>query len=94
MVKYLFTKMKTQTETQIAEENIRNIKKLELPEMNQANISGMIIEHKASCQRFLEFLELEIKNIFDIKNQFFKADIDRKINDLKQAIKLYEDNGI
>ena len=84
------------TETQIAEENIKNIKKEELPEMNQANISGMIIEHKASCQRFLKFLEHQYKcgEGAGTHDFYFMHDFKDKITDLKQAIKLYEDNGI
>ncbi len=81
------------TETQIAKENIKNIKKEELPEMNQANISGMIIEHKASCQRFLEFL-ININGTFEQKKAFTFKEQEEKITDLEQAIKLYEDNGI
>ena len=53
-------------------------------------------EHKASCQRFLEFLEVDF---FIGQERFYlrqrqKPILQEKITDLKQAIKLYEDNGI
>lgn len=81
------------TETQIAEENIKRFKnsqrsvldwggKIAFPEVCKS--------HKASCQRFLEFLEKESKGFCSVSDCRFCE----KIQDLKQAIKLYEDNGI
>jgi len=51
--------------------------------------------HKATCQRFLEFLEkgLYPQLLFE-ENTNGKDLIKNKITDLKQAIKLYEDAGI
>ncbi len=48
-------------------------------------------EHKASCQRFLEFLEETGERTLGSYGYHI---IQEKITDLKQAIKLYEDNGI
>ena len=55
--------------------------------------------HKESCQRFLEFLDA--LNIGNAVNQMFKRDdkvtfkyIKQKITDLKNAIKIYNKNGI
>jgi len=59
--------------------------------------NNIIPEHKQTCQRFLEFLENFYRNckneeiIFEIHD---KKDIEEKIQDLKQAIKLYEKEGI
>ena len=44
------------SEHEIAKESIEKLKS-DLPEMTQANMSGIIIGHLTSCQRFLEFLE-------------------------------------
>ena len=94
------------TETQIAKENIRKIKEF------MSQVTGSIErfefinrskEHKASCERFLEFLELGktkgkrfIFNYLDkCKNcEFNESLINDKITDLKQVIKLYSENGI
>lgn len=80
------------TEFEIAEEMLEKIKKTELPEMTQANISGLIISHKVTCQRWLEFLEYFIENM-ELKVSVMKP-IQVQITDLKNTIKLYEDNGI
>lgn len=64
--------------------------------------------HKSSCQRFLEFLEdYEIRIPHKIEDECPKCNekysispiinedkIESKITDLKQAIKLYSENGI
>ncbi len=77
------------TETQIAEENIELFKYCE---MGEAKYYRMILnEHKASCQRFLEFLEymVQIKMGKRILGKFKE-----KITDLKNAIKKYDEAGI
>ncbi len=69
---------------------------------------GRVEEHKASCQRFLGFLEdYEIRIPHKIEDECPKCNekysispiinedkIESKIIDLKQAIKLYEEAGI
>ena len=82
------------TETQIAKENIRELIKEKIYKMEHYCIS-----HKASCQRFLEFMEcLKTDSEFNYESCSYcninDEDIKDKITDLKQAIKLYEDNGI
>ena len=87
------------TETQITQ---RNIKKLN---QDPSGITQHFIykceEHKATCQRFLEFL----KPYLDLMHYNFertkslgdanaKGIMINKVEDLKQAIKLYEDAGI
>lgn len=81
------------TETQIA---IKNLSK------DIKSFWGWVcLEHKATCQRFLDFLKLHnegLKVVYEkIKglgefNQW--QNMENKITDLKQAIKLYEDAGI
>lgn len=80
------------TETQIAKGNVDLLKNHKGTAKRLAE--RILYEQKTTWKRWLEFLDLEIKNTFDIKNQFFKVDIDRKITDLKNAIKTYEDAGI
>ena len=81
--------MKFKSETQVAEYFIKNIKKY--------GFRQSASQHKIDCQRFLEFLENFYRNckkektIFEIHD---KKDIEEKIQDLKQVIKLYEQEGI
>ncbi len=83
------------TETQIAQVNIEELD-LELPldvSLSYPNCQ----EHKASCERFLEFLEEwnecgGIKDCFPCGSCLTK--ISEMILDLKQTIKLYSENGI
>ena len=83
------------TEHEIAKENIGVYNKVRDLELSISHSKWVICNsHKQTCQRFLDFLNLEIENTYDIKNQFFKVDLDRKITDLKNAIKEYDDNGI
>ena len=91
------------TETQIAEENIKNYNEISdeifdenglMKEENNPDFQtkqkaytrllGSVIEHKASCERFLKFLE-SITNYYEANT---------KMEDLEQAIKLYEGVGI
>jgi len=74
------------TETEIAEEKI-NIYKT----FPNDNTLLCCQEHKATCQRFLEFLEAFIT--IDDKNPD-KQNYNGKIADLKNAIKLYTGVGI
>ena len=78
------------TETQIAQENIIQMKlKRRTDKMIQAKINK---EHKSSCERFLEFLKrLSLKCV---SNHIVVEIIDREIEDKEQAIKLYSENRI
>ena len=75
------------TETQIAKENIKIYKAGE--KVIQISVE-ILEEHKATCQRFLEFLKGYEMNMPHYYLQARKE----KITDLKQAIKLYGDNRI
>ena len=68
------------TETKIAEENIKLLKqKMQTFETNARRV-GLYISHKASCQRFLEFLKVLIQSDYidhkqdrkEAKNKFKK----------------------
>jgi len=84
------------TETQIAQENIEDVRRVlkQLLSTSELHYKGLCFFHKASCQRFLEFLtDTMIINI-DMCPKDNEEYIKNKITDLKQAIKLYEDDGI
>jgi len=74
-------------ETKIAKKNIKWIKSGDL--MGRPNILNVekAKEHKQTCQRWLGFLE-------EINIQREQEELEEKITDLKQTIKLYEDAGI
>ena len=94
------------TETKIAEEKVKkylkcredykfSIDKSELSKdictNNYNKIIGRCEEHKASCQRFLEFFgSLHFGGYVPSR----KRKITQKEDDLKQAIKIYDDAGI
>ncbi len=96
------------TETKIAQEYIKRSKELDFKEgkgfHSIINLS-FLTAHKASCQRFLEFLEempdsVKGLNHF-VKNQLVELcgkdlvrHIQEKITDLKNAIKKYDEAGI
>lgn len=82
------------TETQIAEKDIgifwvlRNTKQ-------RTHKNRLIMQtHKASCQRFLEFLEKNYNNFTWDGLQKAIQPLLKKQDDLKNAIKKYEENGI
>ena len=102
------------TETKIAEENVKKSKILmdtaPLPSMNKESFKvvrdgnkllGECQTHKASLQRFLEFLE-DINQKLEIHDRRFHRNavsnenflIGQKITDLKKAIKKYDEAGI
>ncbi len=78
------------TETKIAEENIKL--------KNFSHRNAYCIVHKASCQRFLEVLEEEMKRWDTISkaiNEYISTgELEEKIIDLKNAIKKYDEAGI
>ena len=87
------------TETQIVKDLIHLFKleerKKSIPHHYTDN--GRCIEHKASCQRFLGFLEQGVfiyDGLLNRGNKGLIISLKNKITDLEQAIKLYEDNGI
>lgn len=84
------------TETKIAKENVEKYKK---------DIRGWDIiykEHLESCQRFLEFLEEKQIELDKLENELtngfgqkeFDVDLNLKITDLQNAIKLYEKENL
>ncbi len=90
------------TETQIAKENIKLHRNATLKFLPTDKIwFGKCKSHKESCQRFLKFLDnynfnelivgkKNTKILDSIQGKVFKE----KIQDLKQAIKLYKEAGI
>ena len=89
------------TETQITEENIKSWKftKPQDKELWRLNIYlSKCQQHKASCERFLEFLE-DFKGALPLAEPdevyySLRDMIEEKITDLKQAINSYSENGI
>lgn len=86
-------------ETQIAKENIKLYEGMRGNVNSQAREFKICEEHKASCQRFLEFLENKkfwYMKCLSCKRRpvHFVLDFKEKITDLKQAISLYEKEGI
>jgi len=80
------------TETEIAKENIRRIQ-----DEFDNEMTARCQEHKQACQRWLDFLERIIKYIEILKpiqDSIAYEQIHNKTQDLKTAIKLYEENGI
>jgi len=84
-------------ETKIAKENISWHKpwfRISIKRCPKCN------EHKQTCQRWLEFLEKFPKHILLSMLDGNRTEMilnklkDDKITDLKQAIKIYENNGI
>lgn len=75
-------------ETKIAKQHIKSLKDKLL--VNKA----YCIEHKQTCQRWLEFsIEVFGEDGFN-ETEGFDMIMKGKITDLKQAIKIYGDNGI
>ena len=74
-------------ETKIAKQNIEVLRSFEV--QGGDGDKDVCIEHKQTCQRWLEFLEKALSHFAygDIRLQ-------SKIKDLKQTIKLYSDAGI
>lgn len=68
------------TETQIAKENV---------ERTHINICN---EHKQACQRWLEFLK-KFKGLYAVDYEVREL-VQEKLKDLKQAIKIYDENEI
>ncbi len=93
-------------ELSIAKENVKVLEKIQgytLKDIGKMSfgderaIKERCETHKATCQRWLEFLEeVSIPINFDksisIKDK--SPRVQQKITDLKQAIKEYENNGI
>ena len=88
------------TETRIVQENIyilRN-RKFKNEDIMIDVCRLKCEEHKSSCQRFLEFLEEEMKRwmkINELSDTYISTgELEEKITDLKQSIKLYNEAGI
>jgi ABC-type uncharacterized transport system ATPase subunit len=72
-----------QNEESVAKENVENIK-IDIPE--ERELYPECKQHKQTCQRFLDFLEVWC--------DYSRTQVKKKIQDLKSAIKIYEENGI
>ncbi len=99
------------TELQIAKENVKISKRFmstaPIPNLTEEafktvvkgnTLLGEIKSHKQTCQRFLGFLEEEMKR-WETINELSKVyistgELEEKITDLKDAIKYYKENGI
>jgi len=89
------------TETQIAKENIEKLKRIksitlkdDLLDTISKNIHiSECQEHKKSCERWLKWLK---RYRLGAEEPYLarKIALEEKIQDLKQAIKLYEQEGI
>ena len=92
------------TETQIAKEileqyNRERVIVNKVSKHTTVTIKFQAKEHKASCQRFLEFLQEESKRwetVQKIHKQIYisTGELEEKITDLKNAIKLCNEAGI
>ena len=80
-----------ETEVKTAKENISLFKGRESDTIEY----GMCVTHKQTCQRFLDFLGKSLKEGMK-QNQVgnLGVDIQNKITDLENTIKIYEENGI
>jgi len=93
--------MKTDSELKIAKENIEKLKRIksiiledDLLDTISKNIHiSECQEHKQTCKRWLKWLKDNYDYFDDLYCEREKEYI-KKIQDLKQAIKLYEENGI
>lgn len=87
----------TKTETKIAVENIRAWK-INKNYEDDPRIINNSKQHKGSCQRFLEFLNEEMKRWETThalsKTYISTGELEEKITDLKNAIKKYDEAGI
>jgi len=76
-------------ETQIAEENVEGLR--DDNRFYQTELARCV-EHLASCQRFLEFLENY--GFTDISHNSKLDLLEDKKKDLQTVIKVYEDGGV
>ena len=74
------------TEIKIAKENVETYNLI--TDIHKVR-DGFCLQHKQTCQRWLEFEEKVLSNL-----SYGDIRIEKKIKDLKQAIKIYEDAGI
>ena len=82
------------TETQTTKENIREMEKIIQEGLEKGYTRAICKTHKASCQRFLEFFTKTYGEDGFEETEEFDMIIKNKIQDLKQAIKLYDEAGI
>ena len=93
-------------EFRIARGNVKDWKEIRITK--DGNSNAICKEHKSSCERGLDFLNGEFNEFLEIEKSIkmefslglivvynsWKKRIKMKINDLKQAIKHYKNNGI
>jgi len=83
-------------ETKIAKENIEDYKRNKKYKHLENLSYGSLLccdEHKQTCQRWLEFERGMNPKQFRAGSVLYEI-IQKNVEDLKQAIKLYEENGI
>lgn len=81
-------------ETQISKENVERFK--EASTFNDRRYQRSYCkQHKASCERFLEFLlAMQGWRSWGMMSIFAKENINNEIIDKQNAIKIYNENGI
>jgi hypothetical protein len=85
------------TEHEIAKENIEIYRDMKEEENLGYTNAPLMLIHKQTCQRWLEFLEKECNIDYKDRREAHSSGFGKefnKITDLKQTIKEYEDNGI
>lgn len=76
------------TENELARSNVKVLELL--TEERREVLKALCVGHLASCQRFLEFLEL---NRWAWSEEIVDS-MEEKIIDLQNAIKIYKDGGV
>lgn len=94
----------TKTETEIAQKNVKEYKKLSKDPLKLKVGYQLVIclSNLQSCQRFKEFLEDKKRQVYDFEDDVtnglgqdrYDLSFEDKIKDLKSAIKTYGDAGI
>jgi len=74
------------TETEIAKEELKSLDYKYLNDTQIRILKGKILKHKQTLQRWLEFLENTLNHS--------EKDLTLKCEDLKIAIKIYDEAGI
>ena len=93
------------TESEIARDNVREFimwdngrdfkgRIIKNPNRNFDSISySRRITYKQTCERFLEFLEIKMADFMNLNGTCFRI-MDKKIKDMKNAIKIYNETEI
>ncbi len=84
------------TETEKAKENIKSLKEVRNTRIEWEKAGELMVrEHKQACQRWLKWIKEAIgfENEQEAISRGYEEHVE-KIQDLKTAIKLYEEEGI